>query len=100
MRLISSLAIVLVLASTGAAAASEADKFKAFVEKKVAPPFRTIGSGKWKALCVCNSTNEVGVLESYGGNPTVGVTCTVPNFDPFGAYTGGVPCYDWTPVTK
>jgi hypothetical protein len=54
----------------------------------------------WKALCVCNPTDTVGVLESFNGLPNLGITCAVPGFDMAGNYNGGVACCDWTPVTK
>ena len=56
--------------------------------------------GKWKAFCVCNSTNDVGVLESFNGIPNLGITCTVPTFTAAGDYFGGAPCSDWSPLTK
>ena len=93
------LALALVTVQT-AAAQLTADKFRQAVEKKVAPPFGTIGDGKWKALCVCNSNDRVGGLETFNGIPNLGITCTVPNFDGAGNYVGGSACYDWTPVTK
>ena len=96
------LALTLALLTLQIAAADQltADKFRSAVEKKVAPPFGTIGTGKFKAFCVCNSTERVGVLESFNGIPNLGITCTVPDFNPAGDYTGGGACYDWTPVTK
>ena len=92
--------VMMVAAATGAAAATPADKFKAAAERKVAPPFGTIGAGKWKALCVCNPTDRVGVLETFGGIPNLGITCTVPTFNAQGDFNSGTACYDWTPVTK
>ena len=88
------------LAADVACAATAADKFKGAVQNKVAPPFGTIASGKWKALCVCNSNEQVGVLESFNGIPNLGITCTVPTFNAQGDYVIGSACYDWTPVTK
>jgi len=99
MRWLLALTLALLTVQT-AAAQLTADKFRSAVEKKVAPPFGTIGTGKWKALCVCNSNERVGVLESFNGIPNLGITCTVPDFNPAGDYTGGGACYDWTPVTK
>jgi hypothetical protein len=64
------------------------------------PEFGTISTGKWKAFCVCNPTNDVGVLESYNGIPQLGVTCTVPTFTASGDYSIGVACYHWSPLTK
>lgn len=99
MRRLLILALALVTVQT-AAAQLTADKFRQAVEKKVAPPFGTIGDGKWKAFCACNSSEQVGVLESFNGIPNLGITCTVPSFNVAGEYTGGGACYDWTPVTK
>jgi len=95
------LALTLTLAMAQAATAQlTADKFRSKVEKKVAPPFGTIGSGKFKALCVCNSTDEIGAVESFNGIPELGATCTVPSFAPDGSFSFGYACYDWTPLTK
>jgi hypothetical protein len=99
MRGIIALTLLVVSVQT-AAAQLTADKFKSAVEKKVAPPFGTLGSGKWKALCVCNTNDRVGAVESFNGNPNLNVTCTVPTFDGAGDYTFGFACYDWTPLTK
>jgi hypothetical protein len=99
MRWIQALMLITLTADL-AGAATLADKFKASVERKVAPPFGTIGTGKWKAFCVCNSTNQVGALESFNGIPNLGLTCTVPSFTNAGDYSLGVACYDWSPLTK
>lgn len=60
----------------------------------------SIGEGKWKAFCVCNPNERVGVIESFNGIPNLGVTCTVPDFNAQGEYVGGGACYDWTPMAK
>lgn len=87
-------------ATTHAVAGTDADNFRTKIEKKIAPPFGTIGSGKFKGLCVCNSTDHIGALETFNGIPNLGLTCTVPNFNSAGEYTSGSACYDWTPLTK
>jgi hypothetical protein len=92
--------LLMLLVADVAGAASIADKFKATVQSKVAPPYGTINAGKWKAFCVCNTNNQVGVLESFNGIPHLGITCNVPTFTTQGDVSGAVACYDWTPVTK
>ncbi len=99
MRWIEALALITLTASL-AEAAPLADKFKTAVEKKIAPPFGTVGTGKWKAFCVCNPTDQVGALESFNGIPNLGLTCTVPTFTAEGDYSFGAACYDWSPLTK
>lgn len=92
--------LTLMLSTSAALAGTAAENFRSAVERKVAPPFGTIGTGKYKALCVCNGTEQVGVLESFNGIPNLGVTCTVPSFSANGDYNSGSACYDWTPLTK
>lgn len=92
--------MLLALVTPAVAATPPADKFKAAVQRKVAPPFGTLFDGKWKALCVCNSTDRVGVLETFGGIPNLGITCSVPTFSAGGEFASATACYDWTPVTK
>ncbi len=99
MRWILAATLALVTVQT-AGAQLTADKFRATVQKKVAPEFGTIGTGKWKALCACNTNDRVGALETFNGNPNLGITCTVPTFNAQGEYTFGAACYDWSPVTK
>jgi hypothetical protein len=92
--------MLVLLAAEVASAGTIADKFKAAVQNKVAPPYGSINSGKWKAFCVCNSNDQVGVLETFNGIPHLGITCNVPSFTAQGDVGGAVACYDWTPVTK
>jgi hypothetical protein len=100
MRWITTVVLVTLIANV-AAATTAADRFRSSVESKVTPPSATIGSaGQFKALCVCNATGEVGVVESFNGTPTLGVTCTVPTFDADGTFVAADDCDDWTPVTK
>jgi len=104
MRPISAVVLTLATAVATAQAAHAgpltADSFRKAVERKVAPPFGTILTGKWKALCVCNPTDRVGAVESFGGNPQLGVTCTVPTFAADGSVSLTNACYDWTPIAK
>ena len=99
MRVALILSVALVTAQM-AGAQLTADQFRAAVQKKVAPPVGTIETGKWKALCVCNSTERIGAIESFLGIPELGAQCTVPFFEPGGLYAFGAACYDWTPLTK
>src|SRR5262245_61894865 len=64
-------AVVLVtLTANVAAAATSADKLKSSIASKMTLPSGTVGStGQFKALCVCNATDEVGVVESFNGTP-------------------------------
>lgn len=93
--------ISLVVVQT-AAAQLTADKFKSSVNKQVAAPIGTLGSeGKWKTLCVCNSVDAVGALETNtSGIPRLGVACIVPNFNPDGSLGSTSPCLDWTLLNK
>lgn len=102
LRLLVVLALVGLVAVQTAAAQLTADKFKASVEKKVAPPIGTFqGDGKWKTLCVCNSADVVGVLETTtSGIPRLGIACIVPSFNPDGSLGSTSPCLDWTLLTK
>ena len=100
MRAILVLMLTLLVGDVATAETTAAAKFQSAVAKKVAPPFGSIGDGKWKSFCVCNPTDQVGVLESFNGIPTLGVTCTVPTFGAQGDYSGGGACYDWTPLPK
>ncbi len=96
------LTLISLVAVQTATAQLTADKFKSSVNKNVAPPIGTLqGEGKWKALCVCNSVDAVGVLETNtSGIPRLGVACIVPNFNPDGSLGSTSPCLDWTPLTK
>lgn len=102
MRPILALATTLLAVQVSSAAPPlTAEKFRSTVQSKVAPEFGSIGEGKMKAFCVCNSTERVGVIESFNGVPNLGVTCTVPSFDATThEYNGGSACYDWTPMAK
>ena len=100
MRWILAFTLVFITAQSSIAAELTADSFRKAVERKVAPPFGTINTGKWKALCVCNPNERVGVVESFNGIPNLGVTCTVPDFNVDGSYNGGSACYDWTPIAR
>jgi hypothetical protein len=95
--------LVLPVATLATAAVAEgktpAEKFTSAVESRVAPRYGTIATGKFKALCVCNSNYDIGVVESFGGGiPNLRATCSVPSFDGAGNYSGGFACYDWTPL--
>ena len=100
MRWITAVVLVTLTASV-AGAATSADKLKSSIASKMTQPSGAVGSpGQFKALCVCNATDEVGVVESFNGTPTLEVTCTVPTFDADGTFVAADDCNDWTPITK
>ena len=58
------------------------------------------GTGKFKALCYCNGTAKVGVIES---DPSLAIfiNCSTPVFNPDGTSNGTEICTsDFVPLTK
>jgi hypothetical protein len=96
-------ALAVILSSTGVFSATTALQRYEAAAAKLALPFGSFGGPHpklSKALCVCNATDQFGVLETSTLASVVFVGCSVYTFNPDGSVLNATTCNDWTLLSK
>jgi len=94
--------LMLLLGSWGLATAGTLrQKYEKALQKAALPFGALAATGKFKGLCVCDSSHLTGVMETYDpGDGTISIVCAVPTFNSDGSLGTETSCGDWTPLNK